>query len=72
MIRTVRLCPLPDLVAARLGTPQGPAVAIETHASNVALDDAVHRANGSPRTAIFRSASSDHTPHRRFGIKRPG
>ena len=47
---------LPDarlrLVAARLGTPTGSAVAIATNIPNLAPDDAVDRTNSSPWAAI--------------------
>ena len=43
MIRTRPPLPLPGLVAARLGTPKGSAVATTTNAPNFAPDDAVDR-----------------------------
>jgi hypothetical protein len=58
MIRTARLWPLPGLVAARLGTPKGSAVAIPTYAPNFAPNDAVDRINSSPWPAISCSGSS--------------
>ena len=45
MIRTPPPLPLPGLVAARLGTPQGSAVATATQAPNFAPDDAADRTN---------------------------
>jgi hypothetical protein len=44
MIRTARLWPLPGLVAARLGTPLGPAVVTAPNTPNLASDDTGNRA----------------------------
>ena len=48
MIRTRPPLPLPGLVAARLGTPKGSAVAIATNTPNFAPGDALDRTNTSP------------------------
>ena len=48
MIRTRPPLPMPGLVAARLGTPKGSAVAIATNTPNFAPGDALDRTNTSP------------------------